>query len=53
MVLDEKGSYNKLEKRPAFAGLFVLFWRWSGKHDPIYLTTQFVPLPGDYRAERG
>jgi hypothetical protein len=25
MVLDERGSYKKLEKRPAFAGLFVTF----------------------------
>jgi hypothetical protein len=25
MVLDERGSYKKLEKRPASAGLFIVF----------------------------
>jgi len=25
MVLDERGSYKKLEKRPANAGLFIVF----------------------------
>ena len=47
-----RGSISP-RKRPAAAGLFVLFRRWSGKHDPIYLSATFVPLPRDGKGQAG
>ncbi len=49
LELYESGSRKSPEKRPAGAGLFILFGRWSGKYDPIYLAAVFVSLPGEGR----
>ena len=49
LELHESDSYKNPGKRPAGAGLFILFGRWSGKYDPIYLAAAFVSLPGSIR----
>ena len=49
LELHESDSRKNSGKRPAGAGLFILFGRWSGKYDPIYLAAAFVSLPGSIR----
>ena len=49
LELHESDSRKNSGKRPAGAGLFILFGRWSGKYDPIYLAAAFVSLPPDGR----
>ncbi len=49
LELHESDSRKNPGKRPAGAGLFILFGRWSGKYDPIYLAAACVSLPPDGR----